>query len=352
MNRYRFPIAILILSVMTFGLFITASPTPDAQAAPRSIPWDCSDWQETPAVADAEDARVSMILESLAANRGKSIYCAIDQSDTWTKTETWEAGRYRNERDDTVYFGEQGNFRGFLAAQEGYLTDGESGVTGVSRDLIFEFPREERRGKKTIRIRVRSDSADTGDCITPTPQSLSERTPAPPGTLICSDLPSAWSGSWVQNLGSSVQHRARNVYVGRGAGDTDWRFDWRTRVRTWTSQPPAVAQGSRLSEDEWIAKAEAAAFLLAGPGAGNMSPAAPISAPATTANAAATRAQIIWAPTMAGFTTTDDIARQLWGEASTITRRKPGKAALGVVSAPNASAAANPLPGYRNGSLP
>ncbi len=152
---FRLPIAILILSVMTFGLLVTASPTPDAQAAPRTIPWDCSDWQETPAVADAEDARVSMILESLAANRGKAIYCAIDQSDTWTKSETWLAGRDRNERDDTVYFGEQGNFRGFLAAQEGYLTDGESGVTGISRDRIFEFPEEPRRGKKTVIKRLR-----------------------------------------------------------------------------------------------------------------------------------------------------------------------------------------------------
>ena len=148
MNRYRFPIAILALSALTLLLFFTASPDPTAQAAPRSIPWDCSDWQETPAVADADDARVSMILESLAANRGKSIYCAIDQSDTWTKSETWLAGRDRNERDDTVYFGQSGNFRGFLSAQEGYLTDGESGVTGVSRDLIFEFPREERRRRR------------------------------------------------------------------------------------------------------------------------------------------------------------------------------------------------------------
>ncbi len=155
MNRYRFPIALLILSALTFGLFVTASPAPDAQAAPRTIPWDCSDWQETPAVADADDARVSMILESLAANRGKAIYCAIDQSDTWTKSETWLAGRDRNERDDTVYFGEQGNFRGFLAAQEGYLTDGESGVTGVSRELIFEFPEEPRRGKKTVIKRLK-----------------------------------------------------------------------------------------------------------------------------------------------------------------------------------------------------
>ncbi len=158
MYRYRFLIAALTLTALTILLTVASSP---AQAAPRSIPWDCSDWQETPAVADADDARVSMILESLAANRGKAIYCAIDQSDTWTKSETWLAGRDRNERDDTVYFGQQGNFRGFLAAQEGYLTDGESGVTGVSRELIFEFPREERRGKKTVIKRLKLE-ADPG----------------------------------------------------------------------------------------------------------------------------------------------------------------------------------------------
>ena len=86
-----------------------------------------------------------MILESLATNRGKTLYCAVDQSDTFTKAETWEAGKDRNERDDTVYYGEKGRFRGFLAAQEGYLTDGESGVTGISRERIFEFPEEQRR---------------------------------------------------------------------------------------------------------------------------------------------------------------------------------------------------------------
>ncbi len=259
MNRYRFPIAILILSALTLVLFFTASPAPDAQAAPRSIPWDCSDWQESPAIADADDARVSMILESLAANRGKSIYCAIDQSDTWTKSETWAAGRDRNERDDTVYFGESGNFRGFLAAQEGYLTDGESGVTGVSRDMIFEFPREERRGKKTVRFRVRSESADTDTCITPHPQTLSERTPAPPGTLICSNLHGSWIAGWVTDW-DNVQHRARNAYVGRDQGINGWSFDWRTRARTKSTQAPAVAGGSSLSEAEWLAKAEAAAI--------------------------------------------------------------------------------------------
>ena len=126
----------------------------------RSIPWDCSDWQASAAVDDADNARVSVILESLAANRGKTLYCAVDQSDTFTKAETWEAGKDRNERDDTVYQGQNGRFRGFLAAQEGYLTDGESGVTGISRDRVFEFPEEPRRRKKVIKRRILEPSAD------------------------------------------------------------------------------------------------------------------------------------------------------------------------------------------------
>ncbi len=258
MNRYRFPIAILILSALTFGLFITASPTNTTQAAPRSIPWDCSDWQETPAVADADDARVSMILESLAANRGKSIYCAIDQSDTWTKSETWLAGRDRNERDDTVYFGQQGNFRGFLAAQEGYLTDGESGVTGVSRDLIFEFPREERRGKKTVRFRVRSESADTGYCPD---RGGSIRVPAdrPFGNLICTPY-AGFHGSFDSREGS--ENRARVVYSGQASGTNRWGVHWRTNARyTWDSNgvvtESGTGGGSYRSPEWWTAQAEA-----------------------------------------------------------------------------------------------
>ena len=126
--------------------------TTHAAATPRTIPWDCSDWQASAAVDDAENARVSVILESLATNRGKTLYCAVDQSDTFTKAETWQAGRDRNERDDTVYYGENGRFRGFLSAQEGYLTDGESGVTGISRERIFEFP-EEPKKKRRWRIK-------------------------------------------------------------------------------------------------------------------------------------------------------------------------------------------------------
>ena len=117
--------------------------------AARAIPWDCSDWQ-----AFAHEDRTTAILESLAENRGKTLYCGIDQSDTFSKAETWAAGKDRNERDDTIYSGERGIFRGFIAAQEGWLTDGESGVTGVSIDRIFEFPREKkkRRRYKTVVI--------------------------------------------------------------------------------------------------------------------------------------------------------------------------------------------------------
>ena len=128
--------ALLLCALLTL-LTLTPRAETDAAPAPRPIPWDCDTW-----AAFAHEDRTIQILESLAANRGKTLYCGVDQSDTFTKAETWEAGRDRNERDDTVYFGEHGQFRGFIAAQEGYLTEGESGVTGVSIDRIFEFPRE------------------------------------------------------------------------------------------------------------------------------------------------------------------------------------------------------------------
>ena len=123
--------------------------------AARAIPWDCTDWQ-----AFAHADRTTAILESLAENRGKTLYCGIDQSDTFTKAETWAAGKDRNERDDTVYSGERGQFRGFIAAQEGWLTEGESGITGVSRDRIFEFPREKRRRVTRIKRLKVPESAE------------------------------------------------------------------------------------------------------------------------------------------------------------------------------------------------
>ena len=84
----------------------------------------------------------------MAENRGKTLYCGIDQSDTFGKAETWQAGKDRNERDDTVYWGERGSFRGFIAAQEGWLTEGESGITGQSIAVIFEFPRKEKKRRR------------------------------------------------------------------------------------------------------------------------------------------------------------------------------------------------------------
>ena len=135
--------ALVIGLALALGLIAASSGSSSPTAQARSIPWDCSDWQ-----AFAHSDRTTSILESLAANRGKTLYCAIDQSDTFTKAETWEAGKDRNERDDTVYQGEQGRFRGFIAAQEGWLTEGESGITGMSIDRIFEFPREEKKRRR------------------------------------------------------------------------------------------------------------------------------------------------------------------------------------------------------------
>ena len=137
MSLRRVAGAIVLLAL----IFVIGGGATDTSA--RSTPWDCSDWQ-----AFAHSDRTTAILESLAENRGKTLYCGLDQSDTFGKAETWAAGKDRNERDDTVYFGERGQFRGFIAAQEGWLTEGESGITGQSIAVIFEFPKEERRGRR------------------------------------------------------------------------------------------------------------------------------------------------------------------------------------------------------------
>ena len=110
----------------------------------------------------------------MAENRGKTLYCGVDQSDTFSKAETWAAGKDRNERDDTIYSGERGIFRGFIAAQEGWLTDGESGVTGVSIDRIFEFPREKkkRRRYKTVTRQLEVDHDNSRRVRTPFSSSL------------------------------------------------------------------------------------------------------------------------------------------------------------------------------------
>ena len=192
--------------------------------AARSIPWDCSDWQ-----AFAHSDRTTAILESLAENRGKTLYCGIDQSDTFSKAETWQAGKDRNERDDTIYSGERGIFRGFIAAQEGWLTDGESGVTGVSIDRIFEFPREEkRRTKRVKRITVGSGDVDTDTC--PDPDSREAGNPQP-GNLICSGWGTA--GGLVSNPETSALRLAEANWANDQDSDTrafggSWQLAWQT----------------------------------------------------------------------------------------------------------------------------
>ena len=121
--------------------------------AARFTRWDCSDWSPFPAVADADNELASSILETLAANRGKTLYCGVDQSDTWTKRQVYDNAHRHNDRDRTQYDGSQGQgrFRGFTAGQEGWLTDGEAGITGVSPERIFEFPEVERKRRKRYR---------------------------------------------------------------------------------------------------------------------------------------------------------------------------------------------------------
>ena len=219
----------------------------NAAATPRTIPWDCGDWQAAAAVEDAEDERVSVILESLATNRGKTLYCGVDQSDTFTKAETWEAGKDRNERDDTVYYGENGRFRGFLAAQEGYLTDGESGVTGISRERIFEFPEEPRRKRRKVVRYVRTEVGFTGDFTQNTCQATAGG-PGPNGGLLCS----AWGGTphFARPSGQAADSRqdARASFIGRGIGYTGGSLNW--------DDSPGIGPGSRQANVDWQQMAE------------------------------------------------------------------------------------------------
>ena len=209
----------------------------------RSIPWDCADWQ-----AFAHADRTTAILESLAENRGKTLYCGVDQSDTFTKTETWEAGKDRNERDDTVYFGERGQFRGFIAAQEGYLTEGESGVTGVSIDRIFEFPREERRRVKRVK---RRDITSEGNCPDPHPNQGDSHLP---GTLACS----GWGNSSGAHGSLNTARRwARGQQV-RGSNGNGWVLNWETQVVTNTAGNNVLGTG-RPNSEQWQEIAETAA---------------------------------------------------------------------------------------------
>ena len=213
----------------------------DAQA--RSIPWDCTDWQ-----AFTHADRTTAILESLAENRGKTLYCGIDQSDTFSKAETWQAGKDRNERDDTVYFGERGQFRGFIAAQEGWLTDGESGVTGVSIDRIFEFPREERRRTKRVkRIEVGTTLPD--DAAASCGQV---------NGLICSE-PGGESTFFVAAGYGEARRDARRAQAGFNADNR--RINWETQAITNVSDPnnPTTAGTARPTAAGWQALAEMAA---------------------------------------------------------------------------------------------
>ena len=216
------------LFIAGIALFLLLGAGYGLSQAARSIPWDCSDWQ-----AFAHDDRNTAILESLAENRGKTLYCGIDQSDTFGKAETWQAGKDRNERDDTVYWGERGSFRGFIAAQEGWLTEGESGITGQSIATIFEFPKEEQRGrrKKVKWLDVGTDPAQFPiNAAASCGQLLG---------LICA-TPERYVGSIVSSTNDPIGfRRGRNAAVGAGPefglgfgqGATTFHVTWDTSRR-------------------------------------------------------------------------------------------------------------------------
>ena len=231
------------LFAATIALFLLLGAGYGAIQAARSIPWDCSDWQ-----AFAHEDRTTAILESLAENRGKTLYCGIDQSDTFAKAETWQAGKDRNERDDTVYFGERGQFRGFIAAQEGWLTDGESGITGQSLATIFEFPKEPRRVKRTKRFTVGTNPAQFPiNAATSCGESRG---------LLCT----GWGGwSSYSNTSSQNFQLARYNRVGIDGSISQWDMDWRTSAVTHRNnlgQRTAAGTATTITPAQWRTLAE------------------------------------------------------------------------------------------------
>ena len=139
--------AIGFLFILVCGVGVAASSPGSVEAARWVyVPHNCAEWEPI-----AHEERNIAILETLGVHRGQALYCGIDQSDTFAKAETWEIGQHHNQRDDTVYWGENGNFFGFTACQEGWLTEGESGLTGCGIHSIFEFPRERVRDRDSGR---------------------------------------------------------------------------------------------------------------------------------------------------------------------------------------------------------
>ena len=139
--------AIGFLFILVCGVGVAASSPGSVEAARWVyVPHNCAEWEPI-----AHEDRNIAILETLGVHRGQALYCGIDQSDTFAKAETWEIGQHHNQRDDTVYWGENGNFFGFTACQEGWLTEGESGLTGCGIHSIFEFPRERVRDRDSGR---------------------------------------------------------------------------------------------------------------------------------------------------------------------------------------------------------
>ena len=245
------------LFAVSIILFLLLGAGYGASQAARSIPWDCADWQPF-----AHEDRATAILETLAENRGKTLYCGIDQSDTFTKAETWQAGKDRNERDDTVYWGERGSFRGFIAAQEGWLTDGESGITGQSIATIFEFPKEEQRGrrKKVKRFPIGTDPAQFPiTAVASCGQVLG---------ILCTE--EAYNGGPVSSASTDTGRRygrnaatgARPGGVGYGQLSTGRYVTWDTNLVYQCQPPPCTANyktNALPTAAQWTDMAAAAA---------------------------------------------------------------------------------------------
>ena len=126
-----------------------------------------------------------------------------------------------NDRDRTQYDGSQGQgrFRGFTAGQEGWLTDGEHGITGVSPERIFEFPQEEKKRRRwtwkrhslsaVLQYGFPADlPAGAADSVEATAQQNAQTAWAT-WVIVPGGAGEAWLNDWNANLQSRVEAAAQ-----------------------------------------------------------------------------------------------------------------------------------------------
>ena len=142
-----------------------------------------------------------------------------------------------NDRDRTQYDGSQaqGRFRGFTAGQEGWLTDGEHGITGVSPERIFEFPEVKKKRRKNKKKPVRYV------------QVLETFALAADASRLVESHKGCWPGNWFQ-LDATGRSAARGAATYRTCYTVPSNAQWLAWAQT-VAEQECVDQGYERAQD-------------------------------------------------------------------------------------------------------